>query len=123
MSDDVAFELPSLGDTDAVPSPAPKRRGPKPGSRKPEGSGRQKGTKNRRNQQVADLLAELKCDPLVGLARIAMNKKVDPSVRAKCFADLAKYRYPQLRATEVTGANGGPLGLTLVDFLKALPDE
>ena len=33
-------------------------------------------------------------------------------------SDLMKYVHPQLRATEVTGANGGPLGLTLVDFLS-----
>ena len=100
-----------------------KRRGPPAGRPKPENSGRKKGTKNRRNQQVAEMLAELKCHPAVGLARIAQNKKNPVEVRAKCFSDLMKYVHPQLRATEVTGADGGPLGLSLIDFLKALPDE
>ena len=69
------------------------------------------------------MLAELKCHPAVGLARIAQNRKNPVEVRAKCYSDLMKYVHPQLRATEVTGADGGPLGLTLVDFLKALPDD
>jgi hypothetical protein len=49
--------------------------GSKPGERR---GGRQKGTPNRRTQEVADKLAALDCDPIEGMARIAEDTANPP---------------------------------------------
>ena len=36
--------------------------------------GRQKGTPNKRTQEVSEILARLGCDPFTGMATIALNK-------------------------------------------------
>src|SRR5262249_48447892 len=67
--------------------------------------GRKKGVKNKRNQAVAEMLAEMGCYPAQGLARIAQNPKFPVEIRAKCYADLMRYVHPQLSAVDqhVTG--------------------
>jgi len=40
----------------------------------PKYGGRQKGTPNRPTKDIAEKLAKLNCDPITGLALIAMNK-------------------------------------------------
>ena len=44
--------------------------------------GRQKGTPNKKTQAVADTLAELGCNPIEGMARIAMDEQAELGLRA-----------------------------------------
>ena len=68
--------------------------------------GRQKGTPNKPGQQAAEILASLNCDPIEGMARIAMDPKHSPELRGKMYSDLARYVYPQRKAVEHSGAEG-----------------
>lgn len=77
------------------------------GKPRPANSGRKKGVINRAT--VAAILDDLGCDPIQGMARLAMDTKTRPELRGRMFAELAKYRWPQLRAIEHTGAGGGPI--------------
>jgi hypothetical protein len=63
--------------------------------------GRQKGTRNNRTVQIEELLAELKCDPIQGMAKIAMDCSLAPELRGRMYAELAGYLYPKRKATEI----------------------
>ena len=63
--------------------------------------GRRKGTPNKRTQQVAELLLELDCDPIRGMAEIAANKRHPIELRAKMYAELAHYVHPKRKAVDV----------------------
>jgi hypothetical protein len=63
---------------------------------------------NKRTRDVVDKLAALGCDPIAGMARIAMNKKNPVALRARMFAELARYVAPKRKAVEHS-ADGGML--------------
>jgi len=98
--------------------------------------GRVKGTPNKKTQDVIDRLKELDCDPIEGMAKIAMNDvtcsvcegsgKMDDDegcepcygsgkllatieLRGQMYKELAQYVAPKRKAIEVTGANGEDL--------------
>jgi hypothetical protein len=73
-------------------------RGARPGERR---GGRQKGTPNRKTQSVMDRLEALGCDPIEGMARIAMDETIDLSIRAQMFKELAQYVAPKRRALDM----------------------
>jgi hypothetical protein len=77
--------------------------GAKPGERR---GGRQRGTPNKRTLEVAERLAALRCDPITGMARIAMNRKNPVELRARMFAELAQYIAPKRKALEHSGDSG-----------------
>lgn len=82
------------------------------GTPKPAGSGRQKGVgivPRLNRKDTAETLRKLKCDPLEGMALIAMDNKNRPELRGRMFAELAQYVYPKLRTIEHSGPGGGPL--------------
>ena len=56
--------------------------GRKPGS--PKTGGRQAGTPNKRTLDVIAKLEALGCDPIEGMARIAMDQSNSPELRGKC---------------------------------------
>jgi hypothetical protein len=62
--------------------------------------GRVAGTPNKRTQEVAGLLESLGCDPIEGMAQIAMNEKHSPELRGRMFAELAQYIAPKRKAIE-----------------------
>jgi hypothetical protein len=62
-----------------------------------------KGALNKRTLGVVDKLTAERCDPVVGMARIAMNEKNPVELRARVFAKLA------IRRAEAQG--DGPLHL------------
>ncbi|HTS48087.1 MAG TPA: hypothetical protein VMH05_09090 [Bryobacteraceae bacterium] len=64
--------------------------------------GRQKGTPNRRTVEASQILAELECDPIQGMAKIAMDEKTSPELRGRMFAELTQYAYPKRKAVELT---------------------
>ena len=72
------------------------------------GSGRKKGTKNKRTRELEEKLQAVGCDPLTGLARIALNRKNPPELRFKAFAELMPYRYPKRKSVEIATEDGEP---------------
>ncbi len=51
--------------------------------------------------------------------RVHVFPSLDQRIRAAEV--LSRKVLPDLKATELTGKDGGPIGLTLLDFLKGLP--
>lgn len=49
---------------------------------------------------VVEKLQNLNCDPIVGLVKIAEDKKEKTEVRAFCYHKLAKFIHPELKSTE-----------------------
>jgi hypothetical protein len=78
-------------------------RGAKPGERR---GGRSKGTPNKRTEAVAERLEALGCDPIEGMARIAMDETVELSIRAQMYKELAQYVAPKRRAVEMQAEVG-----------------
>lgn len=64
------------------------------------GAGRKKGVPNKLTLDVAEKLAKIGCDPLLGMARIAMDKKNPMELRGRMFGELAQYVAPKRRAIE-----------------------
>jgi hypothetical protein len=71
--------------------------GSQPGERR---GGRKRGSPNKRTLDVIDKLAALDCDPIAGMALIAMDKKNSIEVRARMFVELAQYVAPKRKAVE-----------------------
>jgi hypothetical protein len=70
------------------------------------GQGRPKGALNKRTIEVIDKLAALHCDPITGMARIAMNKNNPVELRARMFVELAQYVAAKRKAVEHSGDAG-----------------
>jgi hypothetical protein len=77
--------------------------GAKSGERR---GGRKRGVPNKRTRDVEERLAALRCDPITGMARIAMNKKNPVELRARMFAEPAQYVAPKRKALEHKGDDG-----------------
>ena len=60
--------------------------------------GRKRGTPNRRTLEVCDLLQSLGCDPIEGMARIAMDASNSLELRARMYVELAQYVAPKRKA-------------------------
>jgi len=97
------------------------KKGRKPGL--PKTGGRKPGSLNKITADIQHALSLLKCDPIVGMARIAMNTKNDIALRARMYAELAQYIYPKRRAVEITpgktdatGAQLVPLDVLLLEY-------
>ena len=68
--------------------------------------GRTKGTPNKRTADVIEKLARLGCDPIEGMARIAMEDANAVELRARMYAELAGYVAPERKAVDVSSADG-----------------
>ena len=62
--------------------------------------GRKKGTPNKRTLAVTERLTELGCDPIKGMALLAMDETNPVEVRYQCYKELAQYTAPKRRAVE-----------------------
>jgi len=71
--------------------------------------GRQAGTPNKRTIEIQEILAELNCNPIEGMARIAMDEKNSPELRGKMYSELAQYVAPKRKAIEVQEVWDGDL--------------
>lgn len=79
------------------------------GVSKTEGSGRKKGSVNKRTQFVIDTLARLKCDPIEVLAYLAngdkkalkSNKVVPYDIRVWAAKELLPYIAPKLASVQI----------------------
>ena len=77
------------------------------------GTGRPKGSRNKRTEDIEQMLERLGCNPLEVLAMIAINDKdglgeeqdISIALRQKAASDLMPYIAPKLRSSqvEVTG--------------------
>lgn len=65
--------------------------------------GRKRGTPNKRTQEVVARLEKLKCDPIEGMAKIAMDVNNPPELRGRMYAELAQYVAPKRKAIEHSG--------------------
>lgn len=65
------------------------------------GAGRPKGSKNIRTIEVEAKLKALGCDPIEGMALIALDPATEIDLKAKMFAELAQYVAPKRKAMEV----------------------
>jgi hypothetical protein len=82
------------------------------------GQGRPKGALNKRTRDVIEKLAALHCDPIEGMARLAMDKANPPELRGRMFAELAQYIAPKRKAVEHSAD-----GATLEELLLKLDAE
>lgn len=63
--------------------------------------GRSAGTPNKRTQEVVERLQGLDCDPIEGMARIAMDKGTPLELRGRMYAELAQYVACKRKAMEI----------------------
>ena len=68
--------------------------------------GRTAGTPNKRTLNVIERLQELGCDPIEGMAKIALDLQNPVELRARMFSDLAQYVAPKRRAMEHSPSDG-----------------
>ena len=66
----------------------------------PKTGGRVRVTPNRKSADLLRRLKRIGCDPIEGLARIALDPEIRPELRMRCFAELAQYIYPKRKAVE-----------------------
>ena len=110
----------------------------KPGRPKgyPRSGGRKPGTPNKANAITRDYVIKQGA-PLAFLCSVVRGKRftaaaepgdrkrahVFPSLdqRLRAAEILSRKVLPDLKSTELTGKDGGPVALTLLDFLKGLP--
>lgn len=84
--------------------------------------GRVKGSVNKSTRDVTTRLADLNCDPIEGMARIALNEQNPPELRGRMFAELAQYVAPKRKAVEHSGVNGEPLQRRNITIRFVEPD-
>ena len=87
------------------------------GSKKTPGSGRKKGTPNVKTVilgSAKEAMLQENCNPLVILAKAA-NGEIKSDLRVKAAAELAKYGWPMLNRSELTGANGGAVQMEMFE--------
>lgn len=65
--------------------------------------GRIAGTPNKRTLDIQQRLDDLKCDPIEGMATIAMNAENPPELRGRMFSELAQYVAPKRKSVDLSG--------------------
>jgi len=80
--------------------------------------GRTKGTPNKRTQEVVRRLTSLGCDPIEGMALIAMDEANSMELRARVYMELAQYIAPKRKALALSSTND-----ERVVFNIGLPDR
>ena len=79
---------------------------------------------NRKTQEISAMLESLSCNPIEGMAQIAMNEAHSPELRGRMYAELAQYIYPKRKAVELKGDPAPPPQSKLVvEFVRARPCE
>jgi hypothetical protein len=82
-------------------------------------NGRPKGSKNKQTLAVTDRLEALGCDPIEGMAQIAMDERAELSIRAQMYKELAQYVAPKRKAVEMkTEAE-----ISLVDVIRSIEER
>ncbi len=63
--------------------------------------GRVGGAPNRATADVQARLAALKCDPIEGMAQLALDPGNSAELRGRMYAELAQYIAPKRKAVEI----------------------
>jgi hypothetical protein len=72
-------------------------------------SGRKKGTPNRLTGDIAARIEAIGCDPIEGMARLAMDENNTPELRGRMYAELAAYLYPKRKSIELESDTYNPV--------------
>ncbi len=75
--------------------------------------GRQKGTPNKATADISARLEALGCDPIAGMARLALDEANSPELRGKMFSELAQYVAPKRKAIEHSAEPGTVAGFVV----------
>jgi hypothetical protein len=75
--------------------------------------GRVAGVPNRRTTEVITRLEKLGCDPIEGMARLAMDDSNAPELRGRMFAELAQYVAPKRRALDLESTSSSPVSIRI----------
>ena len=62
--------------------------------------GRKPGTPNKKTQELQMRLLNVGCDPIEGMAMLAMDINNSPELRGRMYAELAQYTAPKRKAVE-----------------------
>ena len=81
--------------------------------------GRQKGTPNKTTQDVAARLEALGCDPIAGMAALALDPTNPPELRGRMFSELAQYVAPKRKAVEHSAEPGAAAGFVVYGVSEA----
>ena len=100
------------------------------------GSGRAKGTPNRDRSATIERIQK-EADPILFLCKVCRGDRMEAAAvpgakkrthwfptadqRITAAQTLARKIMPDQKAVENTGKDGGPMALTLLDFLRGLP--
>jgi hypothetical protein len=68
----------------------------------PKTGGRKKCTPNRATLTLKEKLETMGCDPLLELAKIAMNEKNPIGIRVLCLSEIAPYVYPKRKPVDMS---------------------
>ncbi len=81
--------------------------------------GRVKGTPNKATQDVQARLKKLGCDPIEGMAILAMDQSNSPELRGRMFSELAQYVAPKRKAVEIAADAGTVAGFVVYGVPEA----
>ncbi len=73
------------------------------GGRRP-GAGRPKGAPTKYSERIAEMLSEMDCDPIEGMARLAKEAEAngEKGLAGQMYKELAQYVAPKLKTVEMT---------------------
>lgn len=77
--------------------------------------GRKKGSLNKKTEEARVKLAKLDCDPMEGMAKIAMDTSNSDELRAKMYSELAQYLHPKLSRSELSQDADNPINPMISD--------
>src|SRR5271157_5666474 len=88
----------------------------------PKTGGRERGTPNKRTLDLAQKLEALGCDPIAGLAEIALAPETAPELKVRCYAELAQYVHAKRKAIALESAASDDIRL-IVEFVEPTPTD
>jgi len=80
------------------------------------GAGRPPGATNKRSQEIQEKLDKLDCDPIEGMAMIAVDPMSSPELKLQCYKELAQYVAPKRKAVDMAQTTDGNLTIEVVKF-------
>lgn len=81
-------------------------RGSRPGERR---GGRQKGTRNKKTQELLESVKEEGLTPMEFLLKVMRDEDEEMDRRMDAAKHVAPYVHPRLASVEHTGKDGGPI--------------
>jgi hypothetical protein len=75
--------------------------------------GRIRGTPNKKTSEIQERLFDMGCDPIQGMAILAMDEGNPPELRGRMYAELAQYVAPKRKAVEHSRGEDRPITFNL----------